>query len=109
MKINFNLKEIISGFAKYSNSTNIVFELGAALVGNILVGVFIGLWLGNLYSNRALLVIIFMLLGLASGFYQVWKLSLRELRRIEESSKKNIKNLNDSGGDSGSSGSNNST
>jgi ATP synthase protein I len=102
MKINFNPKKVISDFAKYSNSTNVVFELGATLIGNILVGVFIGLWLGNLYSDRALFVVIFMLLGLASGFYQVWKLSLRELKKIEESSKKNTKGPNSSGNDNGS-------
>ncbi len=95
MKINFNPKKVIGEFAKYSNATNLVMELGATLVGNILVGVLIGLWLGNVYDNKTLFVVLFMLLGLASGFYQVWKLSLRELEKIknENNSKKDIKNI----------------
>jgi F0F1-type ATP synthase assembly protein I len=83
MKINFNPKKVISEFAKYSAASNMVIELGATLIGNILVGVFIGIWLGNVYGNKTVFIITFLFIGLASGFYQVWKISMKELEKIE--------------------------
>ncbi len=83
MKISFNPKKVIGEFAKYSAASNIVIELGGTLIGNILVAVFIGIWLGNMYGSKTIFVIVFLFIGLASGFYQVWKISMKELEKIE--------------------------
>ncbi len=83
MKINFNPKKVISEFAKYSSHSNLVIELGATLIGNILVGIFLGIWLGGIYQHKTLFIVLFMIVGLLSGFYQVWKISYRELEKIK--------------------------
>ena len=97
MKVNFNPKKVISEFARYSTASNLVVELGATLIGNVLVGVFIGIWLGNVYGSKTIFIIIFLFVGLISGFYQVWKIASRELKKIEDAKNlgKHIENTDD--------------
>ncbi|MCK0470042.1 AtpZ/AtpI family protein [Halalkalibacter sp. APA_J-10(15)] len=51
----------------------LVSTISSYIVGGTVGGVFIGLWLGNQFGAKPFFIIAFLLLGLGTGFYGVYK------------------------------------
>ncbi|WP_062052043.1 AtpZ/AtpI family protein [Bacillus sp. JCM 19034] len=51
----------------------LVSTISSYIVGGTVGGVFIGLWLGNQFGAKPFFIITFLLLGLGTGFYGVYK------------------------------------
>ncbi|UOE93948.1 MULTISPECIES: AtpZ/AtpI family protein [Bacillaceae] len=47
--------------------------ISSYIVGGVLAGVFIGNWIDERFATKPLFLIIFLLLGIGSGFYGVYK------------------------------------
>lgn len=80
-------RKIPISFFKHSN---VVFNFGVTVLGNVLVGGLIGYYLDKWTFNNKILLIIFLFLGVISGMYNGMKLLLREAKKADD--EKNKKN-----------------
>ncbi|GAE33634.1 AtpZ/AtpI family protein [Halalkalibacter akibai] len=51
----------------------LVSTISSYIVGGTVGGVFLGLWLGNQFGAKPFFLITFLLFGLATGFYGVYR------------------------------------
>lgn len=66
----------------------IVLNFGITVISNMLVGFFIGYYLDRWTFNNKLLLVIFVLLGTASGLYNGFKYLLKEAEKYDKFDKK---------------------
>lgn len=52
----------------------LITQVGLSMITPILMGVFIGQWLDGKFSTGGIFFIVFMLIGVASAFYNLFKL-----------------------------------
>jgi ATP synthase protein I len=81
-------KKSKKSFTKRATNYVTVGTIGLHLVSGIIVGVFIGYMLDKLFHTSFIFTIIFFFLGVASGFYNMYKDAMKYL---EEEEKKNRK------------------
>ncbi|ODN31176.1 AtpZ/AtpI family protein [Fervidobacterium thailandense] len=62
-------------------------SFGFIIISNVLVGVIIGAFLDNVFGTKRILLVIFLILGIASGLYNGFKYLLSEIRKLEASGK----------------------
>ena len=54
-------------------------QLGLTMVSCIFVGFFIGIWLDKFFGKEYVFLVLFILIGIFSGFYQCYRLITKEL------------------------------
>ena len=57
----------------------LVTQLGLVMVFTILTGLFLGVMLDRLFHWNGICSVVFVVMGVAAGFYQVWRLLIRSL------------------------------
>uniref|UniRef100_A0A7C5U620 AtpZ/AtpI family protein n=1 Tax=Fervidobacterium nodosum TaxID=2424 RepID=A0A7C5U620_9BACT len=67
---------------------NIVSNFGFTIIGNIVVGIILGLFFDNLFGTKKLFLIILTFLGTASGLYNGIRYILKEVEKYEREEKK---------------------
>ena len=75
-------KSFFKDFSKYVS----IGAIGLHLVSGIIVGVAVGYYLDKLFNTSPILTIIFFILGIITGFYNMYK---DVIRYIEKEEKKN--------------------
>lgn len=63
---------------------NIVSNFGFTIIGNIIVGLILGLFFDNLFGTKKLFFFIFLFLGIISGIYNGIRYILKEVERYEK-------------------------
>ena len=58
-------------------------SVGISLVASILIGLFMGIYLDDWLDTRPLFTLIMLLIGIISGFRNIYILTTRELKRQE--------------------------
>ncbi len=81
------------GLSKYS----IVLNFGVTVISNIAVGAFLGYYIDRWTTKNGVILIIFVLLGVASGLYNGFKYLLKEADKYDKHDKKDAEKHNDSG------------
>ncbi len=66
-----------------------VSTIGLHLVSGIIVGVFIGYMLDHFFKTDYIFTIIFFFLGIAAGFYNMYKDAMRYLKEEEKNNEEN--------------------
>jgi len=83
----------LKDFGKYNMVVNFI----ATLLANIGVGALIGYYLDKWTFNNRVLLVVFLLLGIFSGFYNGFRMLLKEVERYDRMDKTNKgSNKNDS-------------
>ncbi|MDP8218456.1 MAG: AtpZ/AtpI family protein [Candidatus Theseobacter exili] len=62
----------------------IIAQLGLVMVCTILTGLGVGLFLDRFFGTTGIFLVIFILFGIAAGFYNVWKVLKRQVFPKEE-------------------------
>lgn len=62
-------------------------SFGFIIISNVLVGVIIGAFLDNVLGTKRVLLVVFLILGIASGLYNGFKYLFSEIRKLEASGK----------------------
>lgn len=78
---------------KYS----IVLNFGVTVISNIAVGAFLGYYIDKWTLKNGVILIIFVLLGIASGLYNGFKYLLKEADKYDRHDKEDAEKHNDSG------------
>lgn len=78
---------------KYS----IVLNFGVTVISNIAVGAFLGYYIDKWTLKNGVILIVFVLLGVASGLYNGFKYLLKEADKYDRHDKKDAEKHNDSG------------
>lgn len=60
--------------------TALVTQLGLTMVGSVVVAFFMGRWIDRLLGLTTVFTLIFLLLGVASGFYSAYRLIMETTR-----------------------------
>ncbi len=68
--------KMLSEAAKYSS-------LGLSVALSIVIGLFLGLWLDKVFDTGPVLMFVFLMLGIAAGYRNIW----HEIRKIEKNDK----------------------
>jgi len=79
-----NSKSPVASIGKDLSKLNIIPLLGSAVVGNVLVGLVIGMFLDNIFGTGKVFLITFIILGLISGFYNGFVYILKEVERYDK-------------------------
>jgi|GEM_PF-141946 len=82
-------RNLFRDFGKY----NIVVMFITTLASNIVVGALIGYYLDKWTFKNGILLFIFIILGIVSGFYNGFKILLKETERYDKSEKVNKKDV----------------
>ena len=69
--------KMIREFSGYSS-------LGLSVALSIMIGLFLGLWLDKVFETKPVLMFIFLMLGIAAGFSNIW----HEVRKIQKNDNK---------------------
>lgn len=62
-------KSVIKGFSKYIS----IGAIGLHLVSGIIVGIAVGYYLDKVFDTSPILTIVFFILGVITGFYNMYK------------------------------------
>ncbi|MCP3924770.1 MAG: AtpZ/AtpI family protein [Desulfobacterales bacterium] len=62
-------------------------SLGLSVALSIVIGLFLGFWLDKVFDTEPVLMFVFLMLGIAAGFRNIW----HEIRKIKESDERNTK------------------
>ena len=57
----------------------LVSNIGLVMVFSIMTGFFLGIWLDKIFGKEYIFLIIFILVGISSGFYQCYRILKKEL------------------------------
>jgi len=90
---------MIKGFKDFGKY-NMVVNFVATLLANIFVGALIGYYLDKWTFNNRALFVVFILLGIFSGFYNGFRILLKEVERydrMDKTHKSSNKNNRDTG------------
>ena len=74
----FDGKENNGSFRDLVQSLKLVSMIGITMVVCIFSGFFLGFYLDRWLGTKGLLLALFILLGIVSGFYQVYRIIMRE-------------------------------
>jgi ATP synthase protein I len=55
------------------SSLGVVFRLSVELVSALLVGLLLGLWLDHTFKTKPLFLIVFVILGIIAGFFNIFR------------------------------------
>lgn len=84
-----NIKQKTTGnLGRELSKINIVSNFGFTIIGNIVVGIILGLFFDNVFGTKKLFLIIFSILGIASGLYNGIRYILKEVEKYEKEEKK---------------------
>ncbi len=79
-KKNENIVRILS-------KLQVVSAFGFTIIANILISLFIGIWLDRFFNANNKITIVFIIFGVISGFYNGLRFLLKEIERFEENEK----------------------
>ncbi len=68
---------------KTLSKLQVISAFGFTIVANILVSLFIGIWLDRFFKTNNKLTIVFIIFGVVSGFYNGIRFLLKEIERFE--------------------------
>jgi len=57
---------------------SLVTQIGLTIIASILIGLYIGIFLDRTFKTKGVFLIIFLLIGIAGGFYNSYKQILRK-------------------------------
>jgi predicted F0F1-ATPase subunit len=66
-------------------SLGMLSSMGISVAVAIFIGVFIGLWLDKHFGTKNIFFYIFLFIGIAAGFRNIYVITRREIRREENS------------------------
>jgi len=73
---------------KELNKLNLLTLFGATVIGNVVVGYFIGKWLDKIFEKDKLFVIIFLFFGSISGIYNAIRQLLKEVEKVDKNERR---------------------
>lgn len=62
-------------------------SFGFIIISNVLIGIIIGAFLDNLFDTKRILLVIFLMLGVASGIYNGFRYLFSEIKKMETDEK----------------------
>ena len=64
-----------------NNNWGIALDLGIRLGASVMIGLFVGLLLDNLFGTRPLLILVGTAFGVAAAMYTIWDVARRAMRK----------------------------
>ena len=56
----------------------LVTQVGLTIIFSILIGLLVGIFLDRLFKTKGVFLVVFLIIGIAGGFYQAYKQILRK-------------------------------
>ena len=70
----------------------LITQLGLVIVGSLLVGLFFGAFLDRKFGTEGVFLVVFLFLGLISGFYSAYRMLFKKETVIESKKEKGDEN-----------------